>query len=125
MIEVTVPVPEVTAADRSAYIQRVVDAWGPDLRRAAEAVATLMPDVKPTLAGLYVDDEGRLWVERATPNDVPPFYDLFSREGDYMGSVRFAFQPRPSSRVAVQHGNIYAWVVDELDTPFVVRAPVS
>ena len=125
VVEAAVPVPEVTAADRSAYIQRVVDAWGPDLRRAAEAVATLMPDVKPILAGLYVDDEGRLWVERATANDVPPFYDLFSQDGDYLGSVRFAFQPRPSSRVTVQHGNIYTWVVDELDTPFVVRAPVS
>ena len=27
--------------------------------------------------------------------------------------------------VWVQHGNIYTWVVDELDVPYVVRAPLS
>ena len=114
----------VTAADRSAYVERWVE-LDPGNRRDLEAVAAAAPDTKPVLAGLSVDDHGRLWVERTTPEDVPPFYDLFSQDGDYMGSVRLAFEPRPSSKLSVQHGNIYTWVVDELDTPFVVRAPVS
>ena len=124
VIEAALPALPVTPEDRSSYVQRWVDV-DPEARRGAEAAAELMPDVKPILEGLFLDDEGRIWVERATPNDVPPFYDLFSQDGDYLGSVRLAFEPRPYSKVSVQHGNIYTWVVDELDTPFVVRAPVS
>ena len=124
VIEAALPVLPVTSEDRSSYVRQWVD-LDPEARRGAEAAAALMPDVKPVLESMFLDDEGRLWVERATPNDVPPFYDLFSRDGDYLGSVRLAFEPRPYSRVTVQHGNLYTWVVDELDTPFVVRAPVS
>ncbi len=124
VIEAALPVIPVTPEDRSSYVRRWVD-LDPDARRGAEAAAELMPDFKPILESMFLDDEGRLWVERATPSDAPPFYDLYSQDGDYLGSVRLAFQPRPYSRVTVQHGNLYTWVVDELDTPFVVRAPVS
>ena len=124
VIEAGLPTHPVTSDDRSAYIQRMVEGR-PDQRRAVEAVADLMPEFKPILEGLFMDDEGRLWVERSTPNEVPPFYDLFAREGDYLGSVRFTFEPRPGSKVWVQHGNIYTWVVDELDVPYVVVASIS
>lgn len=123
VIEAALPVLPVTSEDRSEYVQRAVG-MDPGLQRGAEEASALAPDFKPVLEGLFLDDEDRLWVERSTPNDVPPFYDLFSRDGDYLGSVRLAFEPRPSSKVTVQHGAIYTWVVDELDTPFVVRAPV-
>ena len=83
-----------------------------------------MVDVKPILAGMFVDDEGTLWVERVVPADAPAFYDRFSAQGDYIGSLRLAFEPA-RGRVWVQHGNIYSWVVDELDVPYVVRAPVG
>lgn len=124
VIEAALPVIPVTSEDRSSYVRQWVD-FDPEARRGAEAAAALMPDFKPILESMFLDDEGRLWVERASPSDVPPFYDLFSQDGDYLGSVRLAFEPRGSSKVSVQHGNIYTWVVDELDTPFVVRAPVS
>jgi len=124
VIEAALAVLPVTSEDRSEYVQRTVD-MDPVLQRGAEEVSALMPDVKPVLEGLFLDDEDRLWVERAVPSSTPPFYDLFSRDGDHLGSVRLAFEPRPSSKVTVQHGNLYTWVVDELDTPFVVRAPVS
>ena len=121
VIEAGLPVQRVTAADRSSYVERMVERQ-PDLRRHAEAVAALMPDVKPILTGLLVDDEGRLWVERATPAEVPAFYDRFSEDGDYLGSVRLAFEP--GRRIWVQHGNIHTWVTDEMDIPYVVRAPL-
>ena len=121
VIEAGLPVQRVTAADRSSYVERMVERQ-PELRRHAEAVAALMPDVKPILTGLFVDDEGRLWVERATPAEVPAFYDRFSEDGDYLGSVRLAFEP--GRRIWVQHGAIHTWVVDEMDIPYVVRAPL-
>ncbi len=122
VIEAGLPVQPVTAADRSSYVEGIVERQ-PDLRRHAEAVADVMPDVKPILTGLFVDDEGRLWVERAASAEVPAFYDTFSEDGAYLGSVRLTFEP--GRRIRVQHGNIYTWVVDEMDVPYVVRAPVS
>ena len=124
VIEAGVPALPVTDEDRAAYIERAVED-GPEARRAAEEVAALMPDVKPVLARMFVDDEGRLWVQRLTPEDAPAFYDLYNENGDYLGSVRFAFTPAFSLYFWVQHGSIYTWVVDEMDVQYVVRAPVG
>ena len=122
VIEAGLPVQRVTTVDRSAYVESIVEDR-PQLRREAEEVAALMPDIKPVLEGLFVDDEGRLWVERATPRDTPAFYDRYSEDGEYLGSVRLAFEP--AGPIRVQHGKIYTWVVDEFEVPYVVRASVS
>lgn len=122
VIEAGMAVQRVTDQDRSAYIEGIVED-SPELRRAAAEVAALMPDIKPVLQDLFVDDQGRLWVERVTPEHAPDFYDLYSQQGDYLGSVRLAFEA--AGPIWVQHGSIYAWVVDDLDVPYVVRASVS
>lgn len=124
VIEASLPALPVTAEDRSAFVQSSSEGT-PGLRSAAEAVAALMPDAKPLLEDFFVDDEGRLWVERSTPEDAPRFYDLFSEDGGYLGSVRLAFQPARYSPIWVQHGHIYTRVMDELDVQYVVRAPIS
>ena len=116
------PAQPVTADERSAYIERAVDSW-PDQRSAAERAADVIADFKPIFEDLFVDDEDRLWAERTIPRDALPFYDLFSEDGNYLGSVRLGFPPAPGSRVWVQHGNLYTWVVDEFDVQYVVRAP--
>ena len=121
VIEASVPRIPVTSEDRSSYVARWAESQ-PEERPALEAVAALMPDFKPVFAGLLVDDEDRLWVQRTTPADVPPFFDLFSQDGDYLGSVRLAF--RPGYRHWIQHGAIYTWVVDEVGVQYVARAPL-
>lgn len=70
-----------------------------------------------------MDDEGRLWVERVTPGEAPAFYDRYSEDGDYLGSVRLAFEA--AGPIWVHHGSIYTWVADEFEVPYVVRASVS
>ena len=122
VIEAGLPVQPVTDEDRSAYIEGIVENR-PELRRQAEEVAALMPDVKPILAGIFVDDEDRLWVQRVTPDDAPAFYDLFSEGGDHLGSVRLAFVAAGPLRV--RHGHIYTWIEDDLEVPYVARAPLS
>ena len=121
VIEASVPRIPVTSEDRSSYVERWVESR-PEERPALEAVAALMPDFQPILAGLLVDDEDRLWVERTTPADVPPFFDLFSQGGDYLGSVRLDFQP--GYRHWILRGAIYTWVVDEVGVQYVARAPL-
>ena len=121
VIEVGLPEQPVTDADRIAYVDSIV-ADRPELRREAEEVAALMPDTKPVLAELFVDDEHRLWVQRVTPEGAPAFYDLFSVDGDYVGSVRLGFAA--AGPLVVRSGRIYTWVEDELEVPSVVRAVV-
>ena len=123
VIEARLPVQPVTDEDRSEYVENTLENR-PGIRREAEEVAALMPDVKPILAGMFVDDEGRLWVERVTPSDAPAFYDRYSGDGDYLGSIRLGFKPA-RGRFWVQHGNIYTWVTDEMGVPYIVRAPFS
>jgi len=72
-----------------------------------------------------MDDEGRLWVKRAVPADAPPFFDLFSDDGDYLGSIRLGFTPAPYRPLWVRHGSIYTVIEDELDVPYVVRGAVG
>ena len=124
VIEASLPPIPVTAEDRAAFVQARVERR-PEMRSAVEEVAALMPDFKPILEDFFVDDEERLWVQRSTPLGALRFYDLFSGDGNYLGSIRFAFQPAPHSPLWVQHGHIYALVLDELDVQYVVRAPIS
>ncbi len=124
VIEASLPPIPVTSQDRSSYVEEIVERR-PEERRAAEAVTALMPDFKPVLQDMFMDDEGRLWVKRAVPVDTPPFFDLFSDDGDYLGSIRLTFTPAPYRPLRVQHGNIYTLIEDEMDVPYVVRAPVA
>ena len=124
VIEAGLPVQPVTDADRSAYVQERVEHYPEEVRRGIEAAVALWPEVKPILESFFVDDQSRLWVKRVVPPDASPFYDLFSEDGDYLGSVRLGFTPAPDTVLWVQHGNIYTWVVDELDVQYVVRAPL-
>ena len=121
VIEAGLPVQPVTDEDRAAYVEEYLE-FMPELRREAEEVAALLPDVKPILEGMFVDDEGRLWVQRVTPADAPAFYDLFSQDGDYLGSVRLGFEA--AGPLWIQHGAIYTWITDEMGVGYVVRAPL-
>ena len=122
VVEAGLPEEPVTDADRSAYVDSIVEEL-PGRRREAEEVAALMPDSKPMLERIFVDDEHRLWVQRVTPKDAPAFYDLFSADGEYLGSVRLAFAA--AGPLVIRNGHIYTWIEDDLDVPYVVRARLS
>ncbi len=124
LIEVSEEPAPVTQEDRTEYVDARSEDAGPLDLRALEAVADLMPDEKPLLAGLVVDDGGRLWVERSTPAGEPPRYDVFDRQGEFLGAVRLGFEPALGVPIWVRHGAIYSVVRDELDVPRVVRAPL-
>jgi hypothetical protein len=115
----TEPVP-VTAEDRRGYVDVSVEQFHAD-RANAEKVAALMPAVKQAIANLLVDDEGHLWAERTVARGEPPLYDVFGREGQYLGAVTLAFRPALFSPIYIRSDRVYAVVRDSLDVPSVVR----
>jgi len=121
VIESDTPAPPVTDADRSWYVNIVVE-QSPADRRVAEDVAALMPETKPAIASLTVDDEGRLWVGRAVAEEADPEYDVFDRDGSYRGTVALGFRPAPYTPIRVRQGRVYAIVRDSLDVPYVARS---
>jgi hypothetical protein len=123
VIESDTPAPPVTAGDRSGYVEATVER-SPDQRRVAEEIADLMPDTKPVISSLTVDDEGRLWIGRAVPEDAQPQFDIFGRDGGYHGSVELAFRPARYVPIRIRQRRVYAVVRDSLDVPYVVRTGV-
>jgi hypothetical protein len=123
VLEVGVDAIPVTSSDRAAHIEQSASR-DPRFRQVAEEVADLMPETKPQIQKLIVDDEGRLWVERTVREGADPLYDVFNQDGMYQGSVELRFQPHRFLPIRIRHGHIYAVVLDELDVPSIVRAEV-
>ncbi|NNM04664.1 MAG: hypothetical protein HKO65_06130 [Gemmatimonadetes bacterium] len=114
------PVP-VGSDERATHIERITER-GQRFQRAAEAVASLIPETKPLIQKLIVDDRGRLWVEREVDAGANPVYDVFDRAGEFWGSIKLDFKPDQFRPIRVRHGHIYAVVLDEWDVPSIVRA---
>jgi len=121
VIESETPPPPVTAADRAAFVERAAER-GPADRRAAEEVTALMPETKPAIASLTVDDEGRLWIGRAVAEGADPEFDVFAGDGAYAGTVRLGFRPSPYTPIRVRQRRVYAIMHDSLDVPYVARS---
>jgi hypothetical protein len=121
VLEVDVAPEPVTREDREGFIETLVER-APDQRRAAEELVGVAPATKPVVDQLNLDDAGRLWVRRRAAEDENPRYDLFARDGQYLGSVRLGFRPAPYLPPRIRDGKLYALVTDSLDVHTVVRA---
>jgi len=80
----------------------------------------VMPQTKPILRQLIVDDEGRLWVDRVVGEE--DVFDVFAADGRFLGTVDPAFPFAAHFPIVIRHGSLYALQTDSLDVPFVVRA---
>ncbi|HUF26436.1 MAG TPA: 6-bladed beta-propeller [Gemmatimonadaceae bacterium] len=121
VLEVAEAPAPVTSEDRQRFIDEIVER-SPDQRRAAEELAGLAPETKPIVDQLNLDDVGRLWVRRHAAEDENPLYDLFSRDGEYLGSVRLGFRPARHLPPRIRDGKLYALATDDLGVHTVVRA---
>jgi streptogramin lyase len=115
------PSPPVTDDDHDRYVDQLVER-DPTLRPIAREVVNHMPETKPPVVRLLVDDERRLWVMRATSDTAGAHLDAFDHEGHYLGSVYLRFTPASYLPIRIRHGRLYAVVLDEFDVPFVVRS---
>jgi len=121
VIETDTKGPAVTEVDRTGYVENLVE-QNRATRRMAEDIAALMPEYKPAIVRLVVDDVGRLWVERTAPEGGQPQLDAYDRNGRHVGSVELMFSPYRYAPFCIRHDRVYAVVLDEMDVPFVVRS---
>lgn len=148
-------------ADAPVRIERIAEPVpvDPDERAEAEARATEnmqrqypgwrwngppVPETKPPWRGLFVADDGRVWVVRSMPGQAimdaaearmerertgrtpnrfrePVLFDVFDTEGRYLGAVRapagLATFPEP----VIRGDTMWAVMRDELDVAYIGR----
>jgi hypothetical protein len=70
---------------------------------------------------LLVDDESRLWVRRAAAaGELARRWDVFTRDGDYAGSVVLDFPASPYLPLRIRNGRLYTFTLDDLGVQRVV-----
>jgi hypothetical protein len=118
VIETQRPRVAVTTAERDSAIE--------NLRAAAARIGaqpadwSRIPAIKPSIASMFVADDGRLWVR--THSATGTEYDVYERDGGYAGTVATPLDllPRPTPVVRGEH--VWAVVQDDLDVQYVIRA---
>ena len=68
-------------------------------------------------AAMFATD-GRLWVQRTTPADQPPTFDVFDSEGQRVEQVTL---PHGRRLIGFGNGTVYAVSRDELDLEYLER----
>ena len=114
------PLP-VSAAERDSALDVVRE----NLRQYG--VTTLdeskVPSIKPAVLGMFTDDAGNLWVQTSSTH-VGRSYDIYEREGRYLGTLATPLRPVAYIRPLVRGDVFYAVVTDEMDVPYVIRARI-
>lgn len=121
-----VPAIPVTDVDRDAFVS-AFEERGPEFARAAAELWDYVPAEKPRAAGVFLDDEGRVWVRRGTAGDAEaerPVYDVFRDEGEWLATLTTDFVPWTPLNPVIRNGYFHAVEKDELEVARVVRAPL-
>lgn len=82
-----------------------------------------IPGTKPAAWSMFVDDEGRIWVDRITAHPNGQDFDIFDPEGRFLGRVQLPV-PLGSPRLVVGD-HIYGVTRDDLGVPYVVRVVIA
>jgi streptogramin lyase len=115
--------PPVTAAERAEWLE----ARAAVLERAPAAraeIEALVPERKPVLQGIAVDEAGSLWVRRASRDGVSTVLDAYLPDGTFRGSVRLPPGVAQAPAPVLRAGRLYAVATDELGVAYVIRAPL-
>lgn len=114
------PVP-VTEADMDAARERM--SWF--TRQGGEVDWGKVPDHKPAVNTLHVDDDGNIWVWPVTEDEEGLRLDVFDRVGRYLGRVTSPVPVADRPAPVFRDGTIYAVTESELDVPYVVRLRIE
>jgi len=81
-----------------------------------------VPLTRPAVAGMFVSEEGELWVR--TPLPDAEVFDVYDREGRHARTVGNPLHLYPWLRPYVRGDQLWCVVTDQLDVQYVVRARV-
>ncbi len=113
-----VPVP-VTQDDRDRYID-AVGTQDQKMVTAANEIAGKMPEYKPAIQGIVVDDDGDVWITRYADAGELTTIDSYSPNGEFLKSFHLNvpllsyFPPR------IKDGRVYALAYREDGVPSIV-----
>ncbi len=117
------PVP-VTPTERDSVIAQVRESLE-EIGVTKEMDWSRIPEVKPSLETVFTSAEGNLWVGIPSPSGGTD-YDVFSRDGSYLGTVAAHTLDLLDWLYPVVKGDMFlAVVTDELDVPYVIRARIA
>lgn len=114
----------VTPEERERALERL---QGPMAAANAALDASRIPESKPALLDIVVDDQGFLWgAPYDTGGRTALRLDVFDPEGRYLGQALTAMRSwRRSPRPVIRGGYFYYVEADSLDVPYVVRARIE
>lgn len=121
LIETERPPVRVSAVERDSVIDETRRALNMGVGRQFDW--SRIPDVKPAVEDIFESAEGNLWVR--TPSEGGGvLFDVYSREGTYLGTAGLEPGLNLLDRVApvVRGDTMWLIVTDELDVSHVVRA---
>ena len=81
-----------------------------------------VPRVPPFEGGLWISDDGTLWLRKTGPGGVA--FDVFDREGRYLGQPELPLGVEGMWIRSITDKAIYATDDDELDVDYVVRLDI-
>lgn len=114
------PLP-VTAADRGAAIEGL--SWFVD--QGGRVDPSLLPDSKPAAWSLFVDEMGRIWVDRITDDPGGRDFDVFDAEGRFLGPISLPARLPFQNTRRVVGDRIYGVTQDDLGVSYVVRMRIE
>jgi hypothetical protein len=82
-----------------------------------------VPEIRPAVSGMFLSDEGDLWVR--TPVENGEVFDVYDRSGRHLRTVRNPLHLYSWLRPHVRGDQFWAVVVDDLDVQYVVRAQLT
>lgn len=107
----------VTEADREQALQELD--WFRE--RGGKVDPGRIPDEKPGIHRLFVDEVGHLWVQPYRPHGEPNrSFDVFDPAGRYLGRLTLPVAIEMTPEPVVAEDRIVALQQDELGVPFVV-----
>ena len=98
------------------------------LRLLFERIGAPVPDFaripreKPSIEQLDADDEGNLWLRRASETTEATAFDIWSPSGRLVARATLPFRVAPYRHVIIKRGYVYGVTADADGIPYLVRA---
>jgi hypothetical protein len=112
------PLP-VTDDERQKSLDRI-DSLTRTIGRMTLGDPSLIPKVKPVIARVHGDPQGRLWVRLTSTSEATPSFDVFDPSGNPLARVKSTGKVSPF-QTWISDSYVFTVVLNEDDVPTIVR----